>query len=294
MSKKIVFTAAGILLSFAIAVGGWVFTSWLIDIESHRLLSGTTSFLVDIPTMESTHPNNENDDPNIRLGLTTGEIVSILQNWELIGNRRPHEPAAGQINMEQAIESGRLGLDFLYNQNALPEEVLEFSNVRATLNQNTPYGGQFLPLRYSYWNVRFINDYVDVIMTINAVTGQVWRIEVSTTRQRMADESSSQTYRFETQVLLKLHRDEVISMLADFIADLEIHTDPNPISFFGNLELVMIAEYATERNDIETILVYQTFADSNAAAIISAIGVPTPDGMLHFERFNIFLTPWTP
>jgi len=109
MFKKNILTAVGIILSFAIAAGGWVVTSSLIDRESYRLLSGTTSFLVDIPTIELSHSDEEMNYQNISLSLTDEEMISVLQNWELTDSIRLHEPAPGQIDMETAIMTGQEG-----------------------------------------------------------------------------------------------------------------------------------------------------------------------------------------
>jgi len=303
VSKRNVFTAAGIILSFVIAIGGWVLTGRLIDIESERLLSASMPFLVDIPIIESMYLSDDIDnDPNARLHLSEYEMVSILQNWGSLGQRRLHEPVAGQISMEQAIASGREGLDFLYEQSILSEEALVFYDVRAYLGQNIiPNNEQFLSLEYSYWNVGFANERLIVYMTINAATGQVWKIEVEETRS-IIEESTS-------HIMLKVNNGEIMNALAAFISNLGIHPDDNasfelhPLEstsefvsdqtgavYFGGYALAVdsvLSGIGDRRGD--AVIAHQSFADGSASAIISAVGMLTPDGILHFSRFNISL-----
>ena len=298
MIKRNVLTAIGIILSFVIAIGGWVVTSRLIDMESNRLLSGTRSFVVDIPTIESSeapYMDDENGYPNIRLGLTDNEIVSILRNWELTNYRRPHEPAAGQIDMEQAIASGRAGLDFLYNHIHIPAEMLEFNNVGAILGQNVPQSGAFLPLRYSYWSIRFTNENLDIRMTINAVTGQVWGIELQVdpdSRQYLAVAGLDNREILVQEAFLRVKIDEIDDILNAFMSDLGIH--PNGAIEHRAFDIVGSNDTPptppTREMHFETTRVFQNFSDGNATAMITIVGTPLMEGIAHFNRFSIMLT----
>ena len=287
MIKRYVLTAVGIVISIAIAVGGWLVTSILIDMESYRLLSGTTSIMIDIPIVETFQPDEENTYPDIKLGLSDSEIVSILRNWELTDYRRSHEPAAGQIDMEQAIESGREGLAFLYVNNILSEEMLEFDNVGAFLSQNVPQDEVFLPLRYSYWTVRFTNDYFDVHMIVNAVTAQVWQIEVIT-RQRVSEATIS-------QVMPIIYISSFDDLMSSFMLNLEISPDRNSASVVGqpaHFGGYVLVEDVGDRN--ASISAIQNFAGGNAAVMISISLTDTPtlvsSDQVLFVRFNIGLT----
>jgi len=212
MVKNNILTAAGIILSLALAISGWAITSMLIDMESDRLLSGTASFMVNIPAIELTYHEEEH---NISFGLNEGEVVSILRNWEQMHYRRPHEPAPGQIDMYTAIISGRAGLVFLHELNLLPMEMMTFDRVVAFLSQNIPQGQPFLPLRYSYWTVTMINDDISINMIINAVTGQIWEIDMISSQWRALE--------LVQPVGLHASRDEIINALSAFMAKLDTH-----------------------------------------------------------------------
>lgn len=315
MIKKNILTVVGIILSFAIAIGGWAVTSRLIDIESDRLLSGTTSFSVSIPTVGPVNPDENNDDIIIGLGFTEDEMVSILQNWELIEDRRPHEPAAGQINMETAIISGRAGIVFLQQHNILTEGMSEFNRTGAFLSQNIPRGEEFLHLRYSYWTVSFHNEHVSIVMTINAVTGQIWDISISLNQHQAAIYTpfviappSLERSLFPSP-FLQVGYDDIVNMLIAFMYSLDIY--PVDGTMHGLLYIDgfdngwYIAGQADDdryraawmrRHFQNGLLVGQYFADENARVEITMDGMIMPDGMVLFHRLNIKLTasPLTP
>ena len=298
--KKNALTTFGIALSFAIAIGGWGLTSRLIDIESNRILSGTTSFLVDIPPIDEAVMNEGAE--SIRLGLTENEIVSILQNWGLVENRRPHEPAVGQLDMEQAILAGRLGLEFLITHNILPTEMLNGSGARAILSQNVPQGGDFLPLRYSYWIVHFYDEEIDVHMTINAVTGQVWGIEL------FARQSSQVAV--SPLIDLSINLDSLETVLTDFMLGLniqpqgEIFLGPYLLwgDFFEEQTAVVpslapsfeVPTWETDRSSAvfigNLLIALQGFAGENANAIITVSRGYLLDRTLYFDGINIRLS----
>ncbi|MCL2405353.1 MAG: hypothetical protein FWC92_07380 [Defluviitaleaceae bacterium] len=330
MVKRIAFTAAGIALSLAIAIGGWVITSRLMDIESNRLLSATMTFSVDTPFIEY------DNDSNYPVRLTDQEIVSIVSNWEALRHREPtvrrrlHEPAAGQINMEQAVIAARMGVDFLREHGILPEEMLSFNDIRAYLGQNITYEGEFLPLEYSYWNVYFFNDYMEVLMSINAVTGQVWHIEINTYNTTNSG--------YISQLFLTASSDTIMDVLTAFVYELEIYSDEDVIFSFdfieGSIEFrpttwdmrnsdTSLFEIEQQRRQQlwrsrDVIVARKVFADSSAAAVITTTGVfvqsdneseltvvdasiieatvleanVMPEGTLYFNRLGISIVPW--
>lgn len=291
MSRRVIFTTAGIILSILIAIGGWILTNRLINMESERLLSGTTSFSVDIPVFDSLLMGDDDDnDPDANFFLSEHEIISIVRNWEAlhqwepIVQRRLHEPAPGQIDMPHAIESARAGLVFLYDYKILPAYVIEFNDVRAYLGQNISHNEEFLPLEYSYWNIRFFNDYAEILMTINAVTGQVWRIEINTSRAA----GNGRTRPFA----MELNNNEIQAALAAFMynSGIGFHDDDVFGSAWGVHDTELIAEQAWLMPIFVMPQIGHRFADNEGAAIISTTGIITEDEVLYFNRFIIALT----
>jgi len=316
MSRRAVYTATGIILSFAIAIGGWVATSRLIDMESDRLLSASASFSVDMPVAaEPLSADEDDDNPYITFGLTDNEIVSVLRNWELTHYRRPHEPAPGQIDMTTAIISGRAGINFLEEQNILPPGGMDFDHTGAFLSQNVPRGEDFLPLIYSYWTVFFSNENVSVNMTINAVTGQIWEIELVV-----------RSWRIPGSIMpfsLSANRDDITNALSVFMSNLDIqpvdgtmHGLLYPFDFEfderGNALVPLegrdpdapLVLFPPPGRNIDTeiadlfrwlwyfengLMVGHSIAEGNARAEVLADG-SIPGGVLHFNRLHIRLT----
>ena len=192
MINRTLQTVLGVCLAVALMLGGWVGTRWLMDREAERLLGQTQTLSVYIPTLGAV--GNWVEHGNLgRLALSEREVVSVLRSWALSDTQRFHEPVGAQLNMEQAIEAAGRALDFLTHHDLLTPKgevlqevqaplhptVLMFEPTGATLSQNITPGDAFLPEQYSYWTVGFHNSHVRVSVTVHALTGQVWGIEVA-------------------------------------------------------------------------------------------------------------------
>jgi len=193
MNKQKGYTAMGIALSFLIAVGGWTLTSMLIDKKSDALLSATGSIRIDTPSAISPTPVDQGDSGieellRERPKLTEDEIIKILQNWESSDSDRiAHEPTGEQLSMEQAIKIGEAGLSYFSEQGVIFVEPHEYENAKisAYLVENQPRGQNTLSRNlalhpyYSYWSVSFSNERMNTVLTINAVTGQIWIADIT-------------------------------------------------------------------------------------------------------------------
>jgi len=298
MSKRFAFTVIGLILSFAIALGGWAITSWLIDIESYRLLSGTTSFTIDTPSLEPLTMYEEDDHNDIRFGLTTSEMVSVLQNREEMFNRRAHEPVPGQIDMETAIIVGRTAIFFLTEQNILP--TIGFTNTGAYLIQNISPGEPFLPLRYSNWTVFFSNDDIHVSIVVNSVTGQIWEIAIITRQWHAIG--------FTAIYPIVTSRNDLISALSTFVTNQGLQ--PIDSEMYGRLYMMepdndayLVAPplYPADEGVVidfiprpwhfeNSLLLGQIIDEEGTRAEILASGTKDVDGTLSFTSLAIRLT----
>ena len=187
--KRNLYTGMGIVLSFSIAIGGWALTSMLIDNKSDALMSMTGYVTVNPPPI--TTPSQTDDDPADGLPaewprLTEVEMARILINWESTGHERPHEPMEGQLNMEQAIDAADACLAEWGKTGLLPVEWETYESVRASLCQNLPEGRRdMLDPVYSYWIISLANQDTRTVLTINAVTGQIWKASLSFAQMRV-------------------------------------------------------------------------------------------------------------
>ena len=180
MNRRNFFTAMGIFISFAIAIGGWIITSRLMDIRSDMLMTTTGVTPIAMPVAAQPPLGDTDENIYVRPLLTEDEIASILQNWEAIGREIPHEPTAEQITMEEAINIAQDWLNLISVEFQLFGYMDYFESPTARLSQNQQRGGPpFLPPSYSYWTVQFNSPLMRATMIINAVEGQVWKTEIS-------------------------------------------------------------------------------------------------------------------
>ena len=258
MREKI-YTAIGIALSFAVAVGGWLLTDRLISMKSDALLSESGVTLTNAPRLVTITDNNGDDISNERPILSELEIVSVLQNWESPGREFPHEPTAGQIGMEQAIEAGRAGLLNFAGHGIIPAELLGVNNVNASLCQNLRTE-EFLDPAYSYWSVAFTGPHMGAAFIINAVTGQVWNAAVAMRSRSAVVEASV---------------DDLEYLLDAFMSDIGINSDSQ-------------ADVATRSGAVT--MASKGFADNNARAFVSVTGRPMEENKIMLMEINLYLS----
>lgn len=278
MIKQKLLTFLGIFLSLAIAAGGWFLTSALIDMRSDALFSASGvaqmtapddvsySLLTPQPSPSPTPPSEDvpqelepSDSPEFEdvtalpvdssheklPVLSEADMLSILKNWQEPGYERTHEPVAGQIDMEQAIERARAGLMFICDMGIAPVEDFEYYRTFAYLCQNIPLGlsreddGQFFDAIYSYWHVDFTGENMNSTFIVNAVTGQVWKSSIDFRNVVVIS-------RFDTELIEKT--------LITFMHDLGINSKSAAAVSYDRFDSGATA--------------YQAFAEDNAVAVL--------------------------
>lgn len=331
-TKTLLLTTLGILLSFTIAIGGWQLTNRLINMESDRLLGTATAFAVDMPAIPlSDAPLEEDNAPRT---LDERAITSILHNWADRGVNRWHEPAPGQITMEQVILTAREWVVFLQNYNLLPENI-SFTSQVAFLSQNTGPMDSFLPQEYSYWTVNFGSDDIHLYMQVNAVTGQVWATEVTLAHYLRMWERSHHISHDEMQGALTAYMallgidgalDGALDYLLfqqDWFVDeqgaivlvenppWEIVSDERATVTFENAAWVLPPTPPTEGEHAVTVLeppriivlppefrrrksIAYPFGDGELTAVISVFGMPDFEDGVHFDWLTIGLSVGAP
>lgn len=194
MNKRRRRTAVGVLSSLVIVVCAWLLTNALLDRQEAALFARTGSISVPEVSWTRRGPQDDrNSDQNLdAVKLEERLMVKILENWNAPASyARPHEPVEGQLNIEQAVTMARVGLSHFAAQGIVSSELLEddFSRINASLWENRPAMmenqssmqvriGMELPPEYSYWVVTFDNTKMGARLTLNAVTGEIWRADV--------------------------------------------------------------------------------------------------------------------
>lgn len=182
MNRHGIFSALGIVLSLAIAFLGWILVNTLLNRQETMLLTAGS--------FNDSSTNAEALATNAEVRLEEEVMAKILTNWNTFGsNARPHEPVNGQLNMEQAITEANNGLAYLSRKGVIPKDILEegFVRTKASLMENLPTIDKYtnivdkkeLPPEYSYWNISFSNEKIDIMVTLNAVTGKMWSVDIN-------------------------------------------------------------------------------------------------------------------
>ncbi|MGE5396066.1 MAG: hypothetical protein ACM3MK_00870 [Chitinophagales bacterium] len=187
MNKQAIYTIMGIVFSLMIAFCGWVVTNTLLDRQESILLAGSTNNTSAVETIPGTDNESKNLYPTTKPVISQVEMAKILANWNAPRKSiQPHDPVDGQLSMEQAINAAGTGLSDFAKQGIISPELLEgqFTLIHASLCENLPVIKKNqtiireLPPEYSYWTIMFDNKKVNVRLTINAVTGAIWRADI--------------------------------------------------------------------------------------------------------------------
>ena len=193
MSKDKAYTLLVFGLSFAVVFGGWFLTKELLDSKENEILSAKGQMV-----LESTKADREENHPAVQeefvpQTLTEEQMAEVLAVWEAGGREMLHEPMAGQMNMEQAITAGREWIDSLANNQILPAELTEIpfhdtSAVLCTLDSPASLEESLI----SYWKVVYVEDDVEIVLTIHARSGQVWDANISMNEDKMLSGTCSE------------------------------------------------------------------------------------------------------
>lgn len=190
MNKEKVYTLLTLALSLMVMIAGWVFTKSMLRQKEASMLAQRGKLYVEGPNL-----GVFDDDPDIvpdgsdyrniltEKHLSEMEMGEILAVWEMGGKELPHEPKAGQLDMEQAIDVGKNWVASLAEQGIVPQELIGdgYGNVSAKLlSLETKTGLDEIML--SYWSVQFTEGDNVIRLTIHAVCGEIWRANITMKR----------------------------------------------------------------------------------------------------------------
>lgn len=168
---RIWINALGILSAFVVAVGGLFLMQYSLDREKDKLLAG--GGLVGLPQVERVE-TEETKDAFVLRQLTEDELFQLIQGMEHKGEIRPHEPLQGQLTMAQAYDCGLTWMEDFF----LPHFGL--SSLSDTEYRVDSYlwapesGGSVEEYPWlSCWTVSFINQDIEAVLILSAVSGQV-------------------------------------------------------------------------------------------------------------------------
>ena len=103
-----------------------------------------------------------------------------MESWNQRLGETLHDPVEGQVSMKEAVREGEewlISMGIGETQGA--EDRLRL--VKAVLGVGIQKGSSKVQMEpyYSFWTVHFSGSYTDAVVYLNAVTGRVWRAEVT-------------------------------------------------------------------------------------------------------------------
>lgn len=188
MNKGKLYMLTMFALSLGVVFGGWFVTKAILNRQMEELLKN----MGHVPVQSTETALFTEEGRKEAAGEPSGQSVvqkeelteelmkEILAVWESGGGELPHEPKKGQINMEQAIATGKAWIDVLAQQRIIPEELTEgdFDKVSAKLCTRKAETDMDESL-ISYWSVEYTRRDVCIHLIIHAVSAQVWKADIS-------------------------------------------------------------------------------------------------------------------
>lgn len=176
------------LLSFGVVIGGWFLTEALLLQKQEEFLArtGRIAWQTGMPSaLQPAQPGEPGGDLAEGIffegqHLSEERMAEVLAVWENGGNELPHEPQKGQMNMEQAIETGKEWIAVMVECGIVPEGLAEcdFDKVATrlcTLDTQVDFDDSLL----SWWLIQYTEKDVVVSLTVHASTGEVWKASLS-------------------------------------------------------------------------------------------------------------------
>lgn len=183
MIRKYKYTVLSLIFTVLFILGSMTVMDSILRVRETRLLTESGRADMESPVLE--WEGWGNDDENAAGEDTDGErrILNTKQAEEAIAswNGRTwvilHDPVAGQISMEEAIEEGERWLAEM----GIGEETDRSSfSISAQLGVDGEWEemGERLEAYFSFWTVTCSNPSVKAVLYLNAVTGKVWGAEI--------------------------------------------------------------------------------------------------------------------
>lgn len=184
MNKTYKYTVITVILAAAFSLGSMAAVNVMLQAKEGQLLSENG----EIETGKAVWEWQKKET------LTAEQMEAVVSRWKENRIMTVQSPASGQISMEEAVRAGKEWLaqmeleDYEWadewqrgeSTNIKKKETEEIYSVYATLG--TLAEKKFFEeqqLYDSFWEVRLSNRSLQAFLYVNAVTGRVWRAEVT-------------------------------------------------------------------------------------------------------------------
>lgn len=182
MKKTYKYTFLTMFLALTFIFGSMAAMNFILYIREDRFLSESGMAVVESPVRPWQGWEDEPDEKEEgeRYSLTTVQVRDAMESWNKRLGEMLHDPVEGQVSMEEAVREGEEWLVSMgIGENRGAEDGLKF--VKAALGVGIQRDSSKAKLEpyYSFWTVHFSGSYTDAVVYLNAVTGRVWRAEVT-------------------------------------------------------------------------------------------------------------------
>lgn len=181
LAGSLLLNGAGILADFGVAFGGLFLVQASLAREANVLLR--SGGMVEVPVQQESMTSWEAGQVEVvPARLTQEELKLAVEKLERETEACPHEPWPGQLTLVEAIECGREWTEgFLLPHLGMEDYLLPEYNANCYLWawQSDVEAGEENPV-FSYWNVWMSVGGLEIGLTLNAVTGQVLRVVLTT------------------------------------------------------------------------------------------------------------------
>lgn len=210
MSKRHKYSLLCFLFAALFVIGSMAGMNLILQRRESRLLGESGTAEVESPVTAWQEPENAEtketdaeteeaaettESEKANRTLTTRQIEEVIDYRENTTEEVFHDPVAGQITMEEAIACGENWLVEMgfakkrddsgegeQGETDIQENSMQIPTARrASLGVKKDRTTSSVPMEpyYSFWTVRFSNESMYAVLSVNAVTGKVWNAEIT-------------------------------------------------------------------------------------------------------------------
>ena len=182
MKKTYKYTLLTMFLALTFIFGSMAGMDFILLSREDQILSESGVAVAESPVRawQDWGDGTEKDDE--RYSLSVVQVKDAIESWNKRLGDTLHDPVDGQVSMEEAVQEGEEWLMSMgMGEGEAQGAGAGLAFVKATLGVGVQKGASRVPLEpyYSFWTVRFSGSYTDAVLYLNAVTGRVWRAEVT-------------------------------------------------------------------------------------------------------------------
>ncbi len=187
--RETVYTVLLLAVSLLVIFGGWLFTKWRMG-EREKELLASQGRVYEIASRDDGRVSGTSEDVppegETVVSFTEETLYAILDAWSQGEKELPHEPEGEQMDMEEALQTGREWIGTLAGKGFLPSSMSEyrFEKMNATLSAPETEGTIDRTL-LGFWHVTYEKEDIRITLAIHALSGQIFDASISMNEERM-------------------------------------------------------------------------------------------------------------